>query len=448
MGNELIPTSLSVYVYGELEQYNELISKARVRIFYKGPNRNGTYISEEFAEKLISSLPYSPIKGIFDDEIHDFIDHGTDRTQGRAYGVVPNPTNFAWEKHLDDDGVEREYACADVLLWTGLYEEAKLIPGKAQSMELYSKTLQGDWRIIEGQKYYYFTDGSFLGLQALGESVEPCFEGSAFYSLLSSVYTLRQDINDIKKLFFLQQPSKEEQGDNAMNLNFKLSDSAKHDALWTLLNPNFTEESGYVVSYAVLDVFDDYAIAYNYESGEYERVYYTKDDATDSLTISKKKKCYILDITEEEKNTLDTVRALNGDTYEKLDEKIGSIDELNNTITSNQETIEQLNSSYAALEQEKNTIEAELNTLREFKDAADTDRKNQLIEKYSARLDDEIIDKYKNNLDKYSILDLEKDLSYELVNSVPEIFTKKENIPIPKDDGPKDGIEGILSKYV
>ena len=64
------------------------------------------------------------------------------------------------------------------------------------------------------------------------------------------------------------------------------------------------------------------------------------------------------------------------------------------------------------------------------------------------KLDDEIIDKYKNNLDKYSIIDLEKDLSYELVNSVPEIFTKKDEIPLPKDDGPKDGIEGILSKYV
>ena len=41
-----------VTVYGNFEQYNKTISKARCRIFYKGANRNGTYITDEFAEKL------------------------------------------------------------------------------------------------------------------------------------------------------------------------------------------------------------------------------------------------------------------------------------------------------------------------------------------------------------------------------------------------------------
>ena len=34
-----------------------------------------------------------------------------------------NP-NFAWEEHLDTDGVVRTYACVDCLLFTGLYPEA------------------------------------------------------------------------------------------------------------------------------------------------------------------------------------------------------------------------------------------------------------------------------------------------------------------------------------
>jgi len=55
----------SVQVYGELEKYNEVLSKARCRVFYKYENRNGTYISDEFAEKLLSSLPYAPVKGIY-----------------------------------------------------------------------------------------------------------------------------------------------------------------------------------------------------------------------------------------------------------------------------------------------------------------------------------------------------------------------------------------------
>src|SRR5574344_1885491 len=110
-----------VVIYGNLEKFNDTISKARVRIFYKGANRNGTYITDDFAKKLINSLPYSPVKGIYDEENQDFKDHGKARTEGRAYGVVANPPNFSWENHLDNDNVEREYACADVLLWTGLY---------------------------------------------------------------------------------------------------------------------------------------------------------------------------------------------------------------------------------------------------------------------------------------------------------------------------------------
>jgi hypothetical protein len=39
--------------------------------------------------------------------------------------------NFAWEDHLDSDGVTRTYACADVILYTALYNEAKMIPGSS-----------------------------------------------------------------------------------------------------------------------------------------------------------------------------------------------------------------------------------------------------------------------------------------------------------------------------
>ena len=158
-------------VYGNLDKYNDVLSKARVRIFYKGANRNGTYITDEFADKLISSLPYVPVKGIYDEEDEDFTDHGVRRNEGRIYGIVPENPNFAWETHLDEDGVERTYACADVLLFTALYGESFQISGKAQSMELYQNSLRGEFQIINGQKYFVFSDGCFLGLQALGDGV-------------------------------------------------------------------------------------------------------------------------------------------------------------------------------------------------------------------------------------------------------------------------------------
>ena len=55
-----------VAVYGNIEKYNDVLSKARCRIFYKYGNRNGTYITDEFAEKLLETLPYAPVKGIYE----------------------------------------------------------------------------------------------------------------------------------------------------------------------------------------------------------------------------------------------------------------------------------------------------------------------------------------------------------------------------------------------
>jgi hypothetical protein len=115
-------------------------------------------------------LPYTPIKGIFDKDSVDFEDHGEDNSDGRIYGIVPENPNFAWEDHEDEDGVIRTYASCDVLLFTAIYNEATLIPDKPQSMEIYRKTLKGEWRLSEedGRPYYYFIKGGLVGLQTLG----------------------------------------------------------------------------------------------------------------------------------------------------------------------------------------------------------------------------------------------------------------------------------------
>ena len=137
---------------------------ARCRIFYKYENRNASFITDEFAERLIKTLPYTPVKGIYDNFEEDYTDHGAKRNLGRIYGIVPENPNFAWESHLDEDGIERVYACCDVLIFTALYEEASEIVGKSQSMELYQPSIKGNWVMIEGKRLFKFEDGCFLGL--------------------------------------------------------------------------------------------------------------------------------------------------------------------------------------------------------------------------------------------------------------------------------------------
>lgn len=445
----------SVVIYGNLEPYNEVLSKARCRIFYKYFNRNGTYISDEFAEKLLSTIAYAPVKGIYDNNDSDYTDHGEERNLGRIYGIVPENYNLTWEPHLDEDGIERIYACVDVLLYTGLYKEASEIINKAQSMELYAPSIKGEFKYIEGRKAFVYEDACFLGLQVLGDDVEPCFEGAAFYSLYQN---LKQMMETLEKynLDYHNNDNREEQ----MIFNFKLSDSQKHDMLFNLLNPNFNEDGGWVIEYSICDVYDEYAIAYNYENQGYERIYYTKDDSQDSLEINAKKKCYIVDVTEEEKSALETIQALNGGTYEKIDEgfttlkdenstyvtKIGEQETIIATLTSDKENFEsQINEAQTTIA----TLNQELDSLKEYKLQQETNEKQAVIDKYAKELDEDVMQKYTEKLNEYSVSDLEKELAFELVNANPTIFshqTQSGSGYIPKDSH-TSGVEGILEKY-
>ena len=65
-------------------------------------------------------------------------------------------------------------------------------------MEIFKVTLEGEWKIWEdGKPYFHFYKGSLVGLQTLGKDVEPCFEGSAFFSLCKD---LQDCVNYIKQV--------------------------------------------------------------------------------------------------------------------------------------------------------------------------------------------------------------------------------------------------------
>ena len=442
-----------VSIYGGLEKYNEVLSKARCRIFYKYENRNGTYITDEFAEKLLSSISYAPVKGIYSEE--DFTDHGSARDQGRVYGIVPENPSIAWEDFVDEDGVTRTYACADVLIFTALYEEAKDIVGKSQSMELYAPSLKYHEAIVHNKRYIVFDEGCFLGLQVLGDKVEPCFEGASFYTLQS---TIEYAIDQIKKYGGTKMPK----------LNFKLSDDQKFQAIWSLLNTEYNEEGNWTVTYGISAVYDDYALAFSYESGEYYRAYYTKSDENDMVELGDMVKCYIVDVTESEKNTLDTLRVLNGNTYELVSDVLTNAQDNSEKVSEFSSKIEELNNSISTLEAERDnannqvseyttqletansTIESlngELNTLKEYKLNIETQQKQAVINEYSEHLSEEILDSYKAKISDYTVEELDMRLAYELKKSNSSVFTKSSEEGFVPKDTPADGLTAILSKY-
>lgn len=477
-------TNFPITVYGKMEKFSDTISKGRCRVFYKGRNRNGTYITDEFAQKLIDSAPYTPVKGIY--EVDDYTDHGQKRSEGRIYGIVPADPNFAWEKHVDADGVEREYACFDVLYYTALYKEAGEIDGKSESMELYRGTLKGDWKIVEGKKTYVFTDGCFLGLQALGDDVEPCFEGASFYSRESNIIALLEKYEKRTDLFQYH----EQGGNDTMpNVNFKVSDSQKFDFLFNLLNPNFNEAGGWVIEYGICEVYDEYAIARNYSEGIFERIYYVKNDETDSLEITNKERCYIVDVNEEEKNALANLKGEG--TYTQVVSDIAAKDETINSLTTSVNDLTEKNSEYSTkVEELENsistltterdeartnyenanarvtevegnnselsttlaTVTAERDSLAAYKKRIEDDAKKAVVDSYIEQLPEEVIETYMNNLDNYTIEELDKELTYEQKKANPTLFSKNPAAPapgglLPKEDNGGSGINDILARF-
>ena len=446
-----------ISIYGTVEKFNDTLSKARCRIFYKGGNRNGTFITDEFAKELISTLHYVPVKGIYDTD--DYTDHGEKRSEGRIYGIVPETNNFAWEQHLDEDGVERTYACTDVYLFTALYPEASEIVNKGQSMELYEPSLKYHIAIMQGQKYVVFEHGSFLGLQVLGDDVEPCFEGASFFTLQKSIEDTIQKIREYSNIGGKSEMPK---------INFKLSDDQKYRYIWELLNPNYNEEGDWTCDYSVCEVYDEYALAFNYEAHCYERVYYTKDDSNDSVILGERVKVFITDVTEAEKATLDTLRALNGDTYELVNENLANaeknandcaafstkIEELNNTIaTLNTEAenaqakIAEVQTQYNDAQAQNSALSEENKSLKAYKKNIEDQSKEAVVAEYTDKLAEDVLNAYKSKFDEYTAEELDMHLAYELKKINASVFTQAPSGRIPKDNTGRSGVEEILARY-
>ena len=171
---------------------NSGFTLCRARVFYTGLNRNGSYIDKEFAESFIATAIGCPVVGLWDHEKKDFTDH-TSSDRKRAYGFIPEDPQFAWETSYDYDGVEREYASFNVVLWTKAFEEANDIISHPLSMEINPDTINGAFMVIDGEYCFKFTSAEMLGICVLGYNVEPCFEGASFLSV--------DDMREFKRLF-------------------------------------------------------------------------------------------------------------------------------------------------------------------------------------------------------------------------------------------------------
>lgn len=218
MAHTSIPVQGSIEVF-ENTQISPFVSYSKVKVFYVGHNRNGTYIDRHQAEELGNKLPGSPVVGNYNPETGDFGAH--DREFGydpvtktfkdvdltKAYGFVP-PNAKVWFQKFEEDGEIREYVCTECYIWTGIYPESQRIvdKGNNQSMELNEEKFSGNWAEDSNshRRFFIINEAIIEKLCILGEDHEPCFEGAQFRTnfslhdefeaLKQSMYSLMQDM--------------------------------------------------------------------------------------------------------------------------------------------------------------------------------------------------------------------------------------------------------------
>jgi len=160
---------------------NDLVTLVKLRVFYQGVTKDRRLFTEEFSNKLLTSLPQTPVVGYWDSETEDFVGHN--HTQF-IYGYVPENAKFGFE--TDPDG--SKWAVTEIVLFTGrgdnIGKVAQKIIGKKHSLELDSNSMKyAVKRNPDGQlQHIELQDAKFVGLSVLGDNQTPAFEGSAFFT--------------------------------------------------------------------------------------------------------------------------------------------------------------------------------------------------------------------------------------------------------------------------
>lgn len=424
--------------------YNPLISECEIKVCYVGeqPNRNLSIITKETATKIANSLPGSPIVAFWNEEIQDFDGHKRElslddngniiqKDLTKPIGFVDLNAKVWFAKYLDDNSVEREYLMTKGWIWTGRFPETKRIiqQGNNQSMELDDKNIDAYWsKDNNGNPQFFIINEAIIkGLCVLGEDVEPCFEGATIQAptvqfsfdesfkeqLFSMMNELTKILNKEEQKVFAKYP---------MTIG---------DTLWTALYTHFNNAYNIMGAYedgeqrfVVLKAEDkDYRIDFSLaEDGSInfaEEVVLFEDDYEPQFTIEENNQ-YTLGKNEQEKN--------NGNQEPIEEPQKYSLDEIPEYVEL-MKNYNQLQISFKALQNSLNEAKETIKELTEYKNSVSKKEKQAMIDSFYMLSDEDKADVIEN-IDKYSIDDIEAKLSIICVRNKVAFNKKEEEKPI------------------
>ena len=370
---------------------NPLISRCYIKVLYIGENRNGSSISREVAMQIANSLPGSPIVGFFNEATEDFEEHNRriDIVGGvlkfsettKSYGFVDLGAK-AWFQDYLDDGVVHTYLVTEGYLWTGQFPEAKRVieQGNNQSMELDENSLQGTWTTKDNSdvEIFIINEAIISKLCILGEDFEPCFEGASI-----GKFSLDKDFH--QRIYSLMKEVQKLKGGELSLMDEKIKEIEEQEN-------------------AVTPVEEPEAPAIEFSATSVE---------ADATQVPQEAPV----VAEEEQH----------------EEAILPED---NSLQFSLEDFQELQENYSALEtrfnelQEKyNSMETNYNSLVEFKQTKDREEKQQMIDSFYMLSDEDKKD-VQDNIDKYSLDEIESKLSVICVHNKVDLSGEhKEDVP-------------------
>ena len=470
----------------QLTPINPLISKCQIKVCYVSdqPNRNRSVITKEVAKKIANTIPGTPIVGYYNSEKQDFEEHNRtislknneivieDAT--RPYGFVDLNARCWFQKFLDDDQEEHEYLMTEGWLWTGQYPEASRIlnHGNNQSMELDKNLINAWWTKDNNGKPMFFiiNEAVMSKLCILGQDNEPCFEGA---NITSVQFSLTKDFN------YRLQKMKDELTELLNNKGgaqvFTTYAVTVGDSLWTALYSHL--KTAYQDNYSIAGIFEDenqkYAVLKdNSTENKYVRLNFSFSESDGfsaeenvnevEYTPAEEPQFSLSDVEafeleykkkdeedpedgEKDKKDESEVNDSDNSTEDKKDSEEDKDDEeekedkdkKKKTSYSLDEIVEyqelltkfsDLEAKYNALAEEKTQLESELQPLRDFKLAADRKAKEDMINSFYM-LDDEAKKDVRENIDKYSLDDIEAKLSILCVRNKVSFNLEDDNNP-------------------
>ena len=484
----------------ESTKISPFISKVQIKVCYVGedPNRNRSIITKEVAKQMAPSLRGCPIVGFYNENSEDFEEHNrqinisngewriTDTTV--PYGFVPTDAKLWFATYIDDEENEHEYLCTEGYMWDHVYPEAERvkIQGNNQSMELDEETLDATWsKDKNGNPEFFIINEALISkLCILGENSEPCFEGSQITS-----FSLVIDESFQNKMFAMMNELKELITEGGTKV-FNTYAVEIGDELWSAIHQYIVgkypdENDSWCSKYSIDGIYEEnggqkFVILYDRAEAKYYRLNFSISEAegfkADENLVEVTKTYvpaaepqfsaeavaaynaeYAKKKNEEEKNQdkNDEEEEKKSDDTSEEDEKSEDEDEKEEkkkkfSYDSLEEIPEyvELQTNYSALETQvaelNTTIESlnsELATLRQFKLDAELAAKQAKIAEFYMLSDEDKKDVLEN-INQYSLDDIEAKLSVICFRNKVSFSTEEDNSPEAPTTYNIDGSEG------